>query len=214
MAKLAEADYYDAAFFAGLPGGRGVTAADILDGKAPRRIVTAKDVLSKAEPSSEEKLRVLERERDTINQKRQFGYGTDDVAKWRLVNPVEPGEEAKTDEQVSDQLRAEAQVRGTELARELIAAQVQVEIDQAIAVEAKACAGRYASLSADQVKAMKDEIKQAEAEVARIADRSERFEDMHAGDTAAAVQGRRDDIARDHGVASERHFQAQRSMRR
>jgi len=210
MAKLGEADYYDAAFFAGLHGGRGVTAEDVIEGRvveAPRRVVTPKDVLSKA---AEDELPKLYAARAAHLQKLKFGFGEADTAKWKADNPTPAGEVAPSDDEIQERLKSELLAAGMALSRDIVAAEVKAEIEAQAKVDAEAAAARRASLSPDQAQALRDAVTQADAEVARIAARSERFEDLHCGDADGKVQGRREEIASAHGIASERSFAARR----
>jgi hypothetical protein len=150
----------------------GLVLDDLLGGKPrPRpvlvkrqtpRTATAADVLHKASDSTEATVAKLRAERDAINQKRQYGWGAGDVKAWRDANPTPPRELALDDSAVGERLRQESHVRGEALAKELIAAETRLEIEQAAAQEAEACAQRRASLSDAEAKALADAITSAD----------------------------------------------------
>jgi hypothetical protein len=208
--------YVDTAFLENA----GVLLEDLLAGKpTPRpvsqpvqkaRLTTAGALLKDAAPSSAEKLQALYAERKAHLGKMRFGFGEGDRAQWRLKNPTPAGQTAKSDDEVTSQLRAELQNRGTELARLINQAEVEAEVAASLAREDADRSARRASLTADQEKSLVDAIKLADAEVQKIADRSTAFEDRWVGNTDSLVANRRSEIASAHGQASERAFAARR----
>jgi hypothetical protein len=202
--------YVDTAFLENA----GVLLEDLLAGKpTPRprpvakkaRLTTAGALLKDAAPSAESEVARLRSERDQLLSRRRFGFsGPDHLKQWREAHPTPPGETALDDAAVTERLKQESQLKGEALAKDLIVAETRLEVERTAKQEADACAQRRASLSDAEAKALSDAVADADREVSRHADRSEKFSDLHVGSTDSAVARRRDEIARDFGLASSR----------